>query len=196
MGAINHDPLIHVMIYSSVYKLKLPSGKPISGLSCFDIHDIVSGKTGGEQAWHRALESMQLPDDGRDAQAAMLEIMAYGQHGAAFCGARGIPILEGAVAWSERHDAEARQQYLQKLGTRRLGRGPNGSRYRRRRPPGQAERQLPLPRPFRSSSPSGMPSSCISGNWRMKPCLPPSFAPWPSRGSRPSLAWSWSQPGG
>lgn len=115
MGAINHDPLVHVMIYSSVYKLKLPSGKSISALSCFDIHDIASDKADGEQAWHRALGSMQLADDGRNAQTAMLEIMAYGQQGAAFCSSRGIPILDGAVAWAEHDDAKGRQQYLQKL---------------------------------------------------------------------------------
>jgi hypothetical protein len=115
MAALNHDPLVHVMIYSSVYKLKLPSGKPISSLACFDIHDVANDKGPGEQAWQRALASLQLADDGRGTRMALLEIMQYGQQGAAFCSSRGIPILGCAVAWSEQHSVEARENYLQKL---------------------------------------------------------------------------------
>ena len=58
-------------------------------------------------------------------QTALVEIMDYGQEGAAFCGPRGIPIVTDAVAGLEQNDSVARkrsQQKLAELGAWAVGR--------------------------------------------------------------------------
>jgi hypothetical protein len=125
MAAINHDPLVHSVIYTSAYKLHLPGGLRFGMLGCFDISDIARDHDGGADAWEKSIEPALLSDDGRDGQTALLEIMAYGQQGADFCAPRGIPILADAVQAVTHSDAEARlrsRQKLSQLGAWAVGR--------------------------------------------------------------------------
>jgi hypothetical protein len=110
MAAINHDPLVHGVIYSSGYKLKLKDGKSISGLHCFDLSDLARNNPAGLAAWQKSIDPMLIPDDGRGAETALIDIMGYGQQGAFFCSPRGIPILTNAVAAVENQDGAARDR--------------------------------------------------------------------------------------
>lgn len=125
MAALNHDPLVHSVIYTSAYKLQLPNGFRFSMLGCFDISDFARDHDGGTEAWEKSIEPALLSDDGRNGETALLEIMAYGQQGADFCATRGIRILADAVGAGLHNDADLRtraRQELSQLGAWAVGR--------------------------------------------------------------------------
>ena len=55
MAAINHDPLVHGLIYTSAYKLKLKDGKSLGTAGCFDLQDLAKQKDGGAEAWKNSI---------------------------------------------------------------------------------------------------------------------------------------------
>ena len=118
MVACNHDPLVHVATYSWAWKewqMTLPNGKPFAEVAPFlDLMATARDKT-GNQIFQGKIEAMQLRDDGRDADKALLDIMMYGQQGAAFCAPRGVPILRDVVAWLDRRDDAAHTRYQENI---------------------------------------------------------------------------------
>jgi hypothetical protein len=115
MAAINHDPLVHSVIYTSGYHLRLADGQRPSALGVFDISDLVAVPGADASVWPDAAAAVTLADDGRDPATALLDIMRYGQQGADFCATRGIPILADAVRGAEQHDDGARRRARQAL---------------------------------------------------------------------------------
>ena len=122
MVACNHDPLVHVATYSWVWKdweMKLPNGEPFSLVGgALDLAPTARDTRGG-QLFQQQIQSTLIADDGRDADQALLDIMLYGQEGAAYCAPRGVPILAHAAAYfNSRDDAEkvAYQRLMAELG--------------------------------------------------------------------------------
>ncbi|MEX2581070.1 MAG: hypothetical protein WD342_18570 [Verrucomicrobiales bacterium] len=98
MSAANHDPLLHLATYDwGTMDLTLADGVPLGhALRALDLSH-TARHAEGLTAFSAAVERMRVPDDGREAEAAMLNIMSYGQKGAAFCAERGPTILQAAV---------------------------------------------------------------------------------------------------
>ena len=125
MAAINHDPLVHWIIYNA-YHLQLEQMKSKSSLRVFEVHSLVS-ELGpeGKAIWSASVEKMILHDDGRDATRALLDVLEYGNQGADFCAQRALPILDGAIAGAFEHDEEAQKKaetLLAELGGWAVGR--------------------------------------------------------------------------
>jgi hypothetical protein len=125
MAALNHDPLLHWIIYNA-YNLQLEQIKSKSDLRIFEIHSLVT-ELGpeGNAIWSQAVEKMILPDDGRDATRALLDILEYGNEGADFCAQRALPILNAALQGTLHHDDKAQlkaETLLAELGGWAVGR--------------------------------------------------------------------------
>lgn len=109
MAALNHDPLVHWVIYNA-YHLELEQLKSKS-LAIFDIHGLVSQfGAEGTGIWTQTVQKMLLKDDGRDATRALLDILEYGNEGADFCAQRALGILDAAVDAAMKHDDVAQQK--------------------------------------------------------------------------------------
>lgn len=118
MAACNHDPVVHTATYGwADWNLKLPDGQPFATLKpLLDLSGPVRNLPGGADAFAAAINSQRLPDDGRDASATLVDIMLYGQEGAAYGSARGVGILEGAVGWTTRRDDVSRDLLGKNIG--------------------------------------------------------------------------------
>jgi hypothetical protein len=118
MAACNHDPVVHTATYGwADWNLKLPDGQAFATLKpLLDLSGPVRNLPGGGDAFAAAIDSQRLPDDGRDAAAALVDVMLYGQEGAAYCSARGVGILEGAVGWITRRDDASRDLLGKNIG--------------------------------------------------------------------------------
>jgi len=101
MPAGNHDPLLHLATYDwRQVEIGLSGGASVrEAVSALDLSHTARHPE-GQAAFAAAVERLRLRDDGRDARRALLEIMRYGQEGAAYCAARGPGIWEAALAWS------------------------------------------------------------------------------------------------
>lgn len=118
MAACNHDPIVHTATYGwGDWNLKLPGGAGFSSLkSHLDLSGPARDPAGGSAAYQSAIESQRIYDDQRDAAKALIEVMLYGQEGAAYCSGRGVGILEGASGWVDRHDEAAREKLWKNMG--------------------------------------------------------------------------------
>ena len=114
MVASNHDPLVHVATYSWVWKeweMKLPNGEPFSLVGgVLDLAPTARDAQGGK-LFQQQIQSTLIADDGRDADQALLDIMLYGQQGAAYCASRGLPILTHAAAYFNSRDEAEKMAY-------------------------------------------------------------------------------------
>lgn len=110
MAACNHDPIVHTATYGwADWNLTLPGGGGFSSLRpLLDLAATARDHEGGGEVFDRVIEGILLEDDQRDATKALVEVMLYGQEGAAYCSRRGVGILEGAVGWIDRKDVAAR----------------------------------------------------------------------------------------
>ncbi len=119
MAACNHDPLVHTATYGwADWDLKLPKGSGTFSevAALLDLSWSARNTAGGDQVFDQTVDRFLLPDDGRDATAALTEMMLYGQEGAAFCNSRGVPILKGAAAWVETKDDAGRTELWKQIG--------------------------------------------------------------------------------
>lgn len=118
MAACNHDPVVHTATYGwADWNLKLTDGQAFATLKpLLDLSAPVRNLPGGGDAFAAAIDSQRLPDDGRDAAAALVDVMLYGQEGAAYCSARGVSVLEGAVGWVTRKDEASRELLAKNIG--------------------------------------------------------------------------------
>jgi SAM-dependent methyltransferase len=109
MPASNHDPLLHLATYDwSQLPLRLADGGELrEAVGMLDLSHVARHPE-GKSAFAAAVERLCLRDDGRDARAALLEIMRYGQEGAAYCAARGPRIWEAALARATVDNPETR----------------------------------------------------------------------------------------
>ncbi len=120
MVACNHDPLVHVATYDwPEVDAALPGGTVLARLATMvDLHPVVA-LDGGAAAFDEAIDAMRLADDQRDATAALLDIMMYGNQGAAFCSQHGVGVLQQAALWLDRQEPDARrrlQHHMSRLG--------------------------------------------------------------------------------
>jgi len=118
MAACNHDPIVHTATYGwADWNLKLPDGQAFATLKpLLDLSGPVRNLPGGADAFAAAIKTQRLPDDGRDVAGALVDVMLYGQEGAAYCSARGVGILEGAVGWITRRDDASRDLLGKNIG--------------------------------------------------------------------------------
>lgn len=119
MAACNHDPLIHTATYGwSDWDIELPSGKASFGsLSpLLDLAWSARNEAGGSAAFDSAVDGALLKDNKQGAADALVEMMLYGQTGAAYCNSRGVSILRGATGWIDSGDEAARAELWQKIG--------------------------------------------------------------------------------
>ena len=118
MAACNHDPVVHTATYGwADWNLNLAGGQKFASLKpLLDLSGPVRDLPGGAEAFATAIDSQRLPDDGRDAKTTLIEVMLYGQEGAAYCSARGVGILEGAVGWITRQDDASRDLLGKNIG--------------------------------------------------------------------------------
>lgn len=118
MSASNHDPVVHTATYGwADWNLKLPGGKAdFSALKPFLDLSGTARDDAGADVFSLAISEQILPDDPRSPETALVEIMLYGQKGAAYCSERGVSILEGAVGWVDRGDPSSRKQLWRSIG--------------------------------------------------------------------------------
>jgi hypothetical protein len=109
MPACNHDPLLHLATYDwSQIPLRLAGGAELrEAVGMLDLSHVARHPE-GHAALAAAVARLRLGDDGRNARTALLEIMRYGQEGAAFCATRGPRIWEAALARVAADNSETR----------------------------------------------------------------------------------------
>lgn len=114
MAAENHNPVAHYASWAwAPFGVQLSNGVPVKELCpMLDLQWTGESPAGMEQAqnWVRA---HLLADDGRDGQAAMLDIMLRGCSGSALLSNIGTPLVSEAAAWVSNHDPSFRQRIWQ-----------------------------------------------------------------------------------
>ena len=116
MAATNHDPLVQKIVYHWIIKdfdAELGDGVPIRPL--YDMLDLqwTADDPGGSRVFTQTIERMRIEDDGRDAEAAMLDLMMYGHHGAQYMGERTGPLIEAATRYVRTKDPAAQREVWQ-----------------------------------------------------------------------------------
>jgi hypothetical protein len=111
MAAENHNPAAHYESWAwDPFDLKLSNGVAVKKISpMLDLKWTTDFPAGMEQA-RNWVQTHLLPDDGRDGQAALVDVMLRGCAGSALLSSLGTPLVSDASAWVSRHEFQAQQR--------------------------------------------------------------------------------------
>jgi hypothetical protein len=116
MAAENHSPAAHYEAWAwDPFDLKLSNGAAVKKISpMLDLKWTTDSPAGMEQA-QNWVQTHLLRDDGRDGQAALVDVMLRGCSGSALLSSLGTPLVSDASAWVGRHEPQAQQRVWQAM---------------------------------------------------------------------------------
>jgi hypothetical protein len=111
MAAENHSPTAYYVSWAwAPFDLKFSNGMPVKKVSpMLDLTWTADFPAGMGQA-RNWVQTHLLPDDGRDGQAALLEVMLRGCSGSALLSSMGTPLVSDASAWVSHQKPDAQQR--------------------------------------------------------------------------------------
>ena len=116
MAAENHNPVAYYESWAwDSFDLKLSNGSAVKTISPLLDFKWAGDSPAGMELARDWVRTHLLADDGRDAQAALLEVMLRGCSGSALLATLGTPLLSDASAWAGRRDPRDRERVWQKM---------------------------------------------------------------------------------
>jgi hypothetical protein len=114
MAAENHNPAAHYTAWAwDPFDVKLSSGVAVKKLSPLLDLKWTTDSPAGMKAAQNWVQAHLLADDGRDGQAALLDVMLRGCSGSALLSRVGTPLVSDASAWVDRQEPGAQQRVWQ-----------------------------------------------------------------------------------